>query len=98
MPAVFFDRDGVVNVERGHIASEDDVELYPGVAEAPKTAEKNAGYYVSSSRISRSSLEANAVWTRFEGSMAGLTCFSGRAAPILMPGMSVRIIRTEDFP
>ena len=43
MPAVFFDRDGVVNVERGHIASEDEVELYPGVAEALKLL-KNAGY------------------------------------------------------
>ena len=43
MPAVFFDRDGVVNVERGHIVSEDDVELYPGVAEALKLL-KNAGY------------------------------------------------------
>jgi histidinol-phosphate phosphatase family protein len=43
MPAVFFDRDGVVNVERGHIASEDDVELYPGVAEALKLL-KASGY------------------------------------------------------
>ena len=43
MPAVFFDRDGVVNVERGHIVSEDDVELYPGVAEALKLL-KAAGY------------------------------------------------------
>jgi histidinol-phosphate phosphatase family protein len=43
IPAVFFDRDGVVNVERGHIASENDVELYPGVAEALKLL-KDAGY------------------------------------------------------
>ena len=43
MPAVFFDRDGVVNVERGHIASEDDVEVYAGVAEALKLL-KSAGY------------------------------------------------------
>ena len=43
MPAVFFDRDGVVNVERGYVASEDDVELYAGVAEALKLL-KSAGY------------------------------------------------------
>lgn len=43
IPAIFFDRDGVVNVERGHISSEDEVELYPGVAEALKML-KNAGY------------------------------------------------------
>jgi histidinol-phosphate phosphatase family protein len=43
LPAVFFDRDGVVNVERGHISSEDDVELYAGVAEALKLL-KRAGY------------------------------------------------------
>jgi histidinol-phosphate phosphatase family protein len=43
MPAVVFDRDGVVNVERGHIASEDEVELYPGVIEALKML-RNAGY------------------------------------------------------
>jgi histidinol-phosphate phosphatase family protein len=43
MPAVFFDRDGVVNVERGHITSEDDVEVYAGVAEALKLL-KSAGY------------------------------------------------------
>ena len=42
-PAVFFDRDGVVNVERGHISSEDEVELYPGVTEALKLL-KRAGY------------------------------------------------------
>jgi histidinol-phosphate phosphatase family protein len=42
-PAVFFDRDGVVNVERGHIVSEDEVELYPGVTEALKLL-KRAGY------------------------------------------------------
>jgi histidinol-phosphate phosphatase family protein len=43
IPAIFFDRDGVVNVERGHIASENDIELYPGVAEALKLL-RNAGY------------------------------------------------------
>jgi histidinol-phosphate phosphatase family protein len=43
IPAVFFDRDGVVNVERGHIASEDDVELYAGVVEALKLL-RSAGY------------------------------------------------------
>jgi histidinol-phosphate phosphatase family protein len=42
-PAVFFDRDGVVNVERGHIVSEDEVELYPGVTEALKLL-KHTGY------------------------------------------------------
>ena len=42
-PAVFFDRDGVVNVERGHIVSEADVELYPGVTEALKLL-KGTGY------------------------------------------------------
>jgi histidinol-phosphate phosphatase family protein len=42
-PAVFFDRDGVVNVERGHIVSEGEVELYPAVTEALKLL-KGAGY------------------------------------------------------
>jgi D,D-heptose 1,7-bisphosphate phosphatase len=33
-PAVFLDRDGVLNVERGDLARADDLELLPGVAEA----------------------------------------------------------------
>lgn len=32
--AVFLDRDGVINVEKGHILSEQDFELIPGVLEA----------------------------------------------------------------
>lgn len=33
-PAVFLDRDGVLNVERGHINQPDDLELLPGAAQA----------------------------------------------------------------
>jgi histidinol-phosphate phosphatase family protein len=42
-PAVFFDRDGVVNVERGDIVSEDGVALYAGVTEALQLL-RRAGY------------------------------------------------------
>ena len=35
--AVFLDRDGTMNEMRGHLASEDNFELMPGVAEAVKT-------------------------------------------------------------
>jgi histidinol-phosphate phosphatase family protein len=33
-PAVFLDRDGVLNLERGHIARSEDLDLLPGVAAA----------------------------------------------------------------
>jgi D-glycero-D-manno-heptose 1,7-bisphosphate phosphatase len=35
-PAVFFDRDGTLNVEKGYIRNVDDIELYPNVAQAVK--------------------------------------------------------------
>lgn len=42
-PAVFLDRDGVLNVERGHINRPEDLELLPGVAEAVRRLNA-AGY------------------------------------------------------
>jgi D,D-heptose 1,7-bisphosphate phosphatase len=42
-PAVFLDRDGTLNEERGFLASPDELELIPGVCPALK-ALRNAGY------------------------------------------------------
>jgi len=44
-PAVFLDRDGVLNVERGHINRPEDLELLPGVAEAIR--QLNAAGYLT---------------------------------------------------
>lgn len=43
VPAVFLDRDGVINREKGFITHPDDLELLPGVAEAMKTL-RGAGF------------------------------------------------------
>lgn len=42
-PAVFLDRDGVLNVERGHLSRAHDLELLPGVAKAVRKINE-AGY------------------------------------------------------
>jgi D-glycero-D-manno-heptose 1,7-bisphosphate phosphatase len=44
-PAVFLDRDGVINVDRGYVASRADFKWIPGAIEAIK-ALNDAGYYV----------------------------------------------------
>lgn len=42
-PAVFLDRDGTLNVEKGHLASHEGLALFPGVAAALKSL-RRAGY------------------------------------------------------
>ncbi|HXM30570.1 MAG TPA: HAD family hydrolase [Xanthobacteraceae bacterium] len=44
-PAVFLDRDGVINVDRGYVASRADFKWIPGAIQAIK-ALNDAGYYV----------------------------------------------------
>ena len=44
-PAVFLDRDGVINVDRGYVASRADFEWIPGAIQAIK-ALNDSGYYV----------------------------------------------------
>jgi D,D-heptose 1,7-bisphosphate phosphatase len=44
-PAVFLDRDGVLNVDHGYVSSRANFEWIPGAIEAVKTL-NDAGYYV----------------------------------------------------
>jgi D-glycero-D-manno-heptose 1,7-bisphosphate phosphatase len=44
-PAVFFDRDGVLNVDRGYVSNRKNFEWIKGAIEAVKTV-NDAGYYV----------------------------------------------------
>jgi D-glycero-D-manno-heptose 1,7-bisphosphate phosphatase len=44
-PAAFLDRDGVINVDRGYVASRANFKWIPGAIEAIKTL-NDAGYYV----------------------------------------------------
>jgi D-glycero-D-manno-heptose 1,7-bisphosphate phosphatase len=44
-PAVFLDRDGVLNVDRGYAHKPEDIELIPGAAAAVRLLNE-AGYYV----------------------------------------------------
>jgi D,D-heptose 1,7-bisphosphate phosphatase len=44
-PAIFLDRDGVLNIDRGYVHAPDQVEWVPGAKEAVKLV-NDAGYYV----------------------------------------------------
>jgi D-glycero-D-manno-heptose 1,7-bisphosphate phosphatase len=44
-PAVFLDRDGILNVDRGYVSSRANFEWIPGAIEAVKSL-NDAGYYV----------------------------------------------------
>ena len=79
MPAVFFDRDGVVNVERGHIASEDDVEVYRRCGRSSQVAEEMQATSASSLPINQSSPEANAVWTTLQRIHGRIDMLLGRS-------------------
>jgi D,D-heptose 1,7-bisphosphate phosphatase len=45
LPAVFLDRDGTLNIDKGHLRRADDLELFPGVGEA-LAALRHAGFYL----------------------------------------------------
>lgn len=44
-PAVFLDRDGTLNIDKGHLRRPEDLELFPGVGEA-LVALRHAGFYL----------------------------------------------------
>ena len=44
--AVFFDRDGTINLDPGYIGSPNLIKLYSGVAEGIKTLKDNYGFYI----------------------------------------------------
>ena len=44
-PALFLDRDGVINVDRGYVVKQEDFEFYPGIFELCRIA-KSLGYLI----------------------------------------------------
>ena len=44
-PAIFLDRDGTLNLEKGHLRSHEDLELFPGVGAALQLL-RQAGFYL----------------------------------------------------
>ena len=44
-PALFLDRDGIINVDRGYVGKREDFEFYPGIFELCRIA-KQLGYLI----------------------------------------------------
>jgi D,D-heptose 1,7-bisphosphate phosphatase len=104
-PAVFLDRDGVINVDRGYVSSRADFKWIPGAIQAIK-ALNDAGYYVfvatNQSGIARglyTEREMHALHDYIAGELAkkGAHIDDWRHSPFHPEGTIVAYKRTSDW-